>query len=205
MCCALTSPTSQYLKWSTTPLLASPHRFVQHLALWAGSKLWWRSVTACCNTSLRGPSTRWRRTALAGLHQSSARCSSRINICPQLGGMQKGPVSFSTARGSCSVVFQCMVGNGCTRAWRRWYTAAWKDYASVVTFWYENSCDSCLFCTRFGRTTVALKIHIGSILYILSFPSVRSLQQWKSKAYKVIHETSPLSDAEVSLYALYVN
>lgn len=39
----------------------------------------------------------------------------------------------------------------------------------------------------------------------LSFPSVRSLQQWKSKAYKVIHETSPLSDAEVSLYALYVN
>lgn len=75
----------------------------------------------------------------------------------------------------------------------------------MVTFWYENSCDSCLFCTRFGRTTVALKIHIGSILYILSFPSVRSLQQWESKAYKVIHETSPLSDAEVSLYALYVN
>lgn len=79
-------------------------------------------------------------------------------------GCKKAPFSFSTARGLCSVVFQCMVGNGCTRAWRRWYTAAWKDYASVVTFWYENSCDSCLFCTRFGRTTVALKIHIGSIL-----------------------------------------
>lgn len=71
-------------------------------------------------------------------------------------------------------------------AWRRWCSAAWKEFAAaaVVTSWYENSCDSWLLCTLFGRTTVPLKTHAGLILYILSVPPARTIQWRKDKKLK---------------------
>lgn len=100
------------------PPPASPHHFIQHLALWGRLQAPVEvCVAARCNTSLRGPSARRRQTELAGLNLSSPRCSSCINICPQLGRMRNG--SFSFSRGERLVlcfVFLCMVRNGCTRA-----------------------------------------------------------------------------------------
>ena len=73
-----------------------PHHFI-HLALWGRLQA---PVEVCvdarCNPSLRGPSTGRRQTALAGLRLSSPRCSSCINICPQLGRTQKGFYSFQS-------------------------------------------------------------------------------------------------------------
>ena len=78
------------------PKLPPPHHFI-HLALWGRLQA---PVEVCvdtrCNTSLRGPSTGRRQTALAGLRLSSPRCSSCINICPQLGRTQKGFYSFQS-------------------------------------------------------------------------------------------------------------
>lgn len=87
----LTSSTSQYLKWCTTPPLVSPHHFIQHLALWGRLQAPVEvCVAARCNTSPRGPSARRRRTTLAGLRLSSSQCSPCINIRPQLSRIQKG-------------------------------------------------------------------------------------------------------------------
>lgn len=168
------------------PSLVSPHHFIQHLALWGRLQAPVEvCVAARCNTSLRR-TLRKMKTDCAGrfLRLSSPRCSSCINICPQLGRMQEkkrerkgSPFHLQEEKGLVlCFVFLCMVGNGCTRAWRRWCTAAWKEFAPAVTSWYKNSCDSWLFCTRFGRTTVTLKIHTGLILDILSSPPVSSVQ-----------------------------
>lgn len=98
--------------------LASPHHFIQHLALWGRLQA---PVEVCdaarCNTSRRGPSARRRQSALAGLRLSSPRSSSCINICPQLCRMQTGSFSFSRGEGLVlCFVFLCMVRNGRTRA-----------------------------------------------------------------------------------------
>lgn len=157
-----------------SPSLASPHHFIPHLALWGRLQA---LVEVCVAATHLWEDPPQDEDRLRWQVWICPRCSSCINICPQLGRIQKGSFSFSW--GELLVlcfVFLCMVRNGCTRAWRRWCTAAWKEFAPAVTSWYENTCDSWLFCTRFGWTTVTLKIHIGLILYILSFPPASSFQ-----------------------------
>lgn len=161
----------------------------------AGSKLQWRSASLHAATHLwEDPPQDEDRLGWQVYVWAASDVPHALTSVHNSAGCKRAPFHFLRQKGWCSVLCFCVwVRNGCTRAWRRWCTATWKEFAPAVTVWYKNSCDSWLFCTRFGRTTVTLKIHIGLILYILSFAPTGCIQLWTDKAEKLLVKRLPMS------------